>query len=50
MPAKKKTAKAKKQAKVNPWLTHVQSVRSKNPELSYKAVLQKAKENYKRPA
>jgi hypothetical protein len=31
---------------VNPWLTHVKTVKTKNPNLSYKEVLVKAKSSY----
>lgn len=35
-----------KTKKVNPWLVHVKSFRAKNPEMSYKEILQKAKLTY----
>ena len=36
----------KKTKKSNPWLVHVKSFRAKNPEMSYKEILQKAKLTY----
>ena len=43
MSSKKVEQKTKK---ANPWLTHVKQFREKNPEMSYKEVLQKAKLTY----
>jgi hypothetical protein len=57
MPPKKKPAstkpkkvktKPKRPANLNPWLLHVGKVRTDNPDLSYKACLQKAKGSYKK--
>lgn len=39
---------APKQKKPNAWLIHVKAFREKNPNLSYKDVLQKARETYKK--
>jgi hypothetical protein len=39
----------KKERKPNLWLTHVKSIRDKNPNLIYKDVLKLAKESYTPP-
>ena len=53
-PTRKKTKKKRKPRdpnkprKPNPWLEHVRAYREKNPEMSYKQVLQEAKSTYKK--
>jgi hypothetical protein len=45
---KEKKQSSKKEKKPNKWLIHVKTVKDANPTMSYKEVLVKAKETYKK--